>query len=170
MPSIILSIRHIKHADLPALQPLIQRAYRGESAKAGWTHEAHLLDDERVGMDALAAMVDNPNETVLVGFEGDDMIGCVRVAKLDQDRAYLGLLCVDPLLQTSGYGKQLIAAAETTARDVFGAKTIEMTVIDSRIELISFYQRRGYTQVGTCDFPTPVDPPLHMVVLQKALG
>ena len=52
----------------------------------------------------------------------------------------------------------------------FGADRIEMTVIDSRAELIAFYERRGYAHVGMRDFPVVVDPPLHMVVLEKALG
>jgi len=43
-------------------------------------------------------------------------------------------------------------------------------VIDRRAELISFYQRRGYAQVGTRAFPVVVHPPLHMVVLEKPLG
>ena len=33
--------------DVAALHPLIERAYRGDTAKAGWTHEADLLFDDR---------------------------------------------------------------------------------------------------------------------------
>ena len=97
-------------------------------------------------------------------------MGCVRVADTGGGLAYLGLVCVDPLLQAGGYGKQLIAAAEATARRDFAADRIEMTVIDRRVELIAFYERRGYAQVGTRDFPILIDPPLHMVVLEKPLG
>lgn len=155
--------------DLAMLQPLIQRAYRGDDARAGWTHEADLLDGERIGVAELEAMIADPAERLLVGFDGERMVGCVRVANSGGGLAYLGLLCVDPLLQAGGYGKQLIAAAEATAREEFGADRIEMTVIDKRTELIAFYQRRGYAQAGTRDFPVVVDPPLHMVVLEKPL-
>lgn len=165
-----LTVRSAAVADLPALQPLIQRAYRGDDARAGWTHEADLLDGERIGITELEAMIADPAERLLVGFDGDRMVGCVRVANSGNGLAYLGLLCVDPLLQTGGYGKQLIAAAEATAHREFGADRIEMTVIDRRAELIAFYERRGYAQVGTRDFPVVVDPPLHMVVLEKSLG
>lgn len=164
-----LSVRVTRRDDLATLQPLIQRAYRGDDARAGWTHEADLLDGERIGITELEAMIADPAERLLVGFDGDRMIGCVRVANSGGGLAYLGLLCVDPLLQTGGYGKQLIAAAETTAHREFGAERIEMTVIDKRAELIAFYERRGYAQVGTRDFPVVVDPPLHMVVLEKPL-
>lgn len=165
-----LTVRSAIAADLSILQPLIQRAYRGDDARAGWTHEADLLDGERIGIAELEAMIADPAERLLVGFDGDRMVGCVRVADSGGRLAYLGLLCVDPLLQTGGYGKQLIAAAEAVARGDFGADRIEMTVIDKRTELIAFYQRRGYVKVGTRDFPVVVDPPLHMVVLEKPLG
>ena len=165
-----LSVRVARRDDLAMLQPLIQRAYRGDDARAGWTHEADLLDGERIGIDELEAMIADPAERLLVGFDDDRMVGCVRVANSGGGLAYLGLLCVDPLLQTGGYGKQLIAAAEATAHREFAADRIEMTVIDRRAELIAFYERRGYAQVGTRDFPIVVDPPLHMVVLEKPLG
>lgn len=164
-----LTVRLTTKADLPALQPLIQRAYRGDDARAGWTHEADLLDGERIGVAELEAMIADPAERLLVGFDDERMVGCVRVANSGGGLAYLGLLCVDPLLQAGGYGKQLIAAAEATARDEFGADRIEMTVIDRRAELIAFYERRGYAHVGARDFPVLVDPPLHMVVLEKPL-
>jgi len=164
-----LSVRIARRDDLVTLQPLIQRAYRGDDARAGWTHEADLLDGERIGIAELEAMIADSAERLLVGFDGDRMVGCVRVANSGGGLAYLGLLCVDPLLQTGGYGKQLIAAAEATARKEFDADRIEMTVIDRRAELIAFYERRGYAQVGTRDFPVVVDPPLHMVVLEKPL-
>jgi GNAT superfamily N-acetyltransferase len=165
-----LLTRVARRDDLATLQPLIQRAYRGDDARAGWTHEADLLDGERIGVAELEAMIADPAERLLVGLDGEQMVGCVRVANSGGGLAYLGLLCVDPLLQAGGYGKQLIAAAEATAREEFGADRIEMTVIDKRTELIAFYQRRGYAHVGTRDFPVVVDPPLHMVVLEKPLG
>jgi GNAT superfamily N-acetyltransferase len=165
-----LLTRVARRDDLATLQPLIQRAYRGDDARAGWTHEADLLDGERIGVAELEAMIADPAERLLVGLDGEQMVGCVRVANSGGRLAYLGLLCVDPLLQAGGYGKQLIAAAEATAREEFGADRIEMTVIDKRTELIAFYQRRGYAHVGTRDFPVVVDPPLHMVVLEKPLG
>jgi len=152
------------------LQPLIQRAYRGDSARAGWTHEADLLDGERIGVGELATLMADPDERLLVAFEDERMIGCVRVASLGGGRAYLGLLCVDPALQAGGHGKSLIAAAEHSARDTFGANMMEMTVIESRRELIDYYVRRGYTPTGeTRPFPIPLDSPFHMTVLSKSL-
>jgi hypothetical protein len=70
-----------------------------------------------------------------------------------------------------------VAAAERTARDLFGATRMEMTVIVQRAELIAWYQRRGYRPTGeTRPFPA-TDPrfglprrnDLAFVVLEKAL-
>lgn len=165
-----MTIRSAAAADLVMLQPLIQRAYRGDAARAGWTHEADLLDDERIELRDLEALVADPAERILIGFDGERMIGCVRVADQGDGCAYLGLLAVDPLLQAGGYGRQLIAAAESTARDDFGADRIEMTVIEQRGELIDYYVRRGYAPtLERRDFPVALDPPLFMTVLEKAL-
>ncbi len=166
----VLTIRRATVDDLTLLQPLIQRAYRGDSARGGWTHEADLIDDERITMTDLAALVANPHERILVAFYGEAMTGCVRVADLGDGLTYLGLLCVDPTRQTGGIGKALIAAAEQSARAEFGAGRIEMTVIERRVELIGYYRRRGYVQtLERRDFPVALDPPLFLVVLEKRL-
>lgn len=166
------SIHDATAADLATLQPLIQRAYRGATSRQGWTHEADLIPDgERIELAELQAMLADPDERILIGATGDRMIGCVRVARVTGDLAYLGLLCVDPLVQAGGYGKRLMTAAEATARDLFGATRIEMTVIEQRHELIAFYHRRGYARTGERrDFPVLMAPPLFLTVLEKRLS
>lgn len=165
----MLPIRPATPADATLLQPLIQRAYRGEAARAGWTHEADLIEGERIAIDDLAALIADPAERLLLVEEDGAPIGCVRLADLGDGLAYLGLLAVEPAQQAHGIGRALIAAAEATARDTLGAGRIEMTVIDCRAELIAYYGRRGYAVVGTRAFPIPLDPPLSMVVLEKPL-
>jgi GNAT superfamily N-acetyltransferase len=163
------SIRPATAADAPVLQPLIQRAYRGDAARAGWTHEADLIEGERIAVADLAALIVDPAERLLIAEEGGVPIGCVRLADLGGGLAYLGLLAVEPARQAGGVGRALMAAAEQTARDTLGARRIEMTVIDCRTELIAYYRRRGYAAVGTRAFPIDLDPPLSMVVLEKPL-
>ncbi len=167
-----LSIRPAIAADLAPLQALIQRAYRGETSRSGWTHEADLIvEGERIGLDELHAMLADPAERLLVGWAGDRQAGCVRVAQAGGGLAYLGLLCVDPLLQAGGHGKQLIAAAEDVALTQFAATRVEMTVIAQRHELIAFYARRGYVPTGeTRPFPIALDPPLVLTVLERPIA
>ena len=161
---------------LPALHALIERAYRGEEAKAGWTHEADLLGGQRTDLAALTEMLDDPEQRLLVAIEGDATIGCVLVRRCATDRCYLGLLTVEPTRQAAGLGRRLIAAAEAAARDM-GALAMEMTVIERRVELVRWYERCGYRLTGERR-PFPLDDPrfglpktrdLDFVVLERAL-
>lgn len=165
-----LSIRPAAPADLLALHPVIERAYRGETARQGWTHEADLIEGPRTNLATLTAIVEDPAQVLLSAWEGETALGCVNVADRGHGTAYLGLLCIEPLRQAGGLGRQLIAAAEAYARDAFGCTRIEMTVIEERRKLIDYYLRRGYAETGERrDFPIPLDPPLFMTVLAKKL-
>lgn len=165
-----LTIRPATPADLPAIHPVIERAYRGETARQGWTHEADLIEGPRTNLETLTAIVEDPAQVLLGAWEDGTAIGCVNVANRGHGTAYLGLLCIDPLRQAAGLGRQLIAAAEAHARTVFGCTRMEMTVIEERRKLIDYYVRRGYAETGERrDFPIPLDPPLFMTVLAKQL-
>lgn len=164
-------IRPATHADLRDLHALVERAYRGNDARAGWTHEADIIrEGQRTSHDILAATVDDDNERLLAAFDGDRLVGCVQVSDREYGTAYLGLLTVDPPLQAAGLGRTLIEAAEAIAIAAFETHLMEMTVIAERSELIAYYERRGYRQTGELrPFPIAMDPPLTMVVLEKAL-
>lgn len=166
-----IAIRAATSDDVAALHPLIERAYRGDTAKAGWTHEADLLFDDRTSASELASLIADPDRVILLAHRDGALIGCVQVARAGDDLAYLGMLTVEPTLQASGLGRRLLAAAESEAVARFGARRMEMTVIHRRAELIAWYERRGYAPTGETR-PFPVDPPrpeLDFVVLDKAL-
>jgi ribosomal protein S18 acetylase RimI-like enzyme len=157
--------------DVAPLRALVERAYRGDTARQGWTHEADLLDDERTSDDSLAQTIANAAARIILAQCDDTLTGTVTINNLGGGRAYLGMLCVDPDLQAAGLGRALIAQAEQTAREAFGASIMEMTVIDCRPELIAWYQRCGYTLSGeTRPFPAPGEHPFAMVVLERVLG
>ena len=163
-------------ADAPALKNLLEAAYRGDSARQGWNHEADILDDERIGIDELDAMLADPAVTILTARDDGALIGCVAVTRKDDRLGYLGMLCVLPTLQSSGLGRRLLDAAENHGRAI-GLATMEMTVIDSRAELIAWYVRCGYAFTGeTRPFHElrPADaetgPQITFVVLEKRLG
>lgn len=157
-------------ADASALKDLLEAAYRGDSARAGWNHEADILDDERIGRAELDALLADPAVTILTARDGEALIGCVAVTCKDSALGYLGMLCVLPTLQSGGLGRRLLDAAEDHAREL-GLAAMEMTVIDSRDALIAWYERRGYRHTGeTRPFPVLRDPPVTFVVLEKPLG
>jgi ribosomal protein S18 acetylase RimI-like enzyme len=162
--------------DAPALKALLEAAYRGDSARAGWTHEADILDDERVAPGEVEALLADPAVTMLVARDGEKIIGCVAVTRKDARLGYLGMLCVLPNLQSAGLGRRLLDTAEDLARTE-GIAAMEMTVIDSRAELIAWYVRRGYAFTGESrpfHELRPADaetgPQITFVVLEKALG
>ncbi len=164
--------------DLPALKALVESAYRGDAARGGWTHEADLLEGERITADELAAQLANPAMRVLVlEQDGGALVATVSITDLgahspdDKGVAYLGMLAVDPARQAGGLGRTLIADAHDWAARDFAAHTMRMTVISHRRELIAYYIRRGYVDTGrTSPFPVPSVTHLSMVVLEKPIG
>lgn len=157
-------------ADAPALKALLEAAYRGDSARRGWNHEADILDDERIGIEELEALLADPAVTILIARDDETLIGCVAVTRKDSAMGYLGMLCVLPTLQSGGLGRRLLDAAEDHGRAI-GIMRMEMTVIDSRDSLIAWYERRGYASTGERrPFPVLRDPPVNFVVLEKLLG
>lgn len=170
----MITIKAASFDDAPNLKALLESAYRGNTARRGWNHEADILDDERVAPGELEAMLADPAVTMLAARDGAALIGCVAVtcndAKKGLGLSYLGMLSVAPDLQSSGLGRQLLDAAEYHAR-AQGIAAMEMTVIDSRDTLIAWYERRGYARTGeTRPFPVLRDPPITFVVLEKSLA
>lgn len=156
-------------ADAPALKHLLEAAYRGDSARRGWNHEADILDDERVAPGEVERLLADNDVAMLVARGEDAITGCVSVTRKGSGPGYLGMLCVYPDLQSAGLGGRLLEAAEQRARQL-GIAAMEMTVIDSRDALIAWYERRGYARTGeTRPFPVLRDPPITFVVLEKRL-
>lgn len=166
----VIAITIATRADAAALKLLLEAAYRGDSARAGWNHEADILDDERTSREELDALLADPAVTILTARDGERLVGCVAVTRKDDTLAYLGMLCVLPTLQSGGLGRRLLDAAEDLAR-AGDIAAMEMTVIDSRVSLIAWYERRGYRRTGEArPFPVPRDPPITFAVLEKPLG
>jgi ribosomal protein S18 acetylase RimI-like enzyme len=159
--------------DVPAILTLVNSAYRGKTARLGWTHESDIIDgDVRIDEASLTALIRTPGKVVLVYKEDGQLTGCVYLEKQGTD-LYLGMLSVMPGLQDRGIGKLLLAASEKYALDN-GCTTIVMTVISVRLKLIEWYKRRGYIDTGerapfpTSGFGTPLEP-LEFITLKKSI-
>jgi predicted N-acetyltransferase YhbS len=173
----MITTRPATSGDVVALNALIARAYRGDASRVGWTHEADLLDGQRTDVEALSEMISDPDTVILVAFDRETLVGCVLVERQDNESAYLGLLSVEPARQAAGIGRLLVDAAEREAVSRFGARRMKMTVIRQRVDLIPWYERRGYALTGeTAPFPLdderigiPKRRDLEFVVLAKSL-
>lgn len=173
-----MNIRFATIDDITKLHDLVHRAYRGDTARRGWTHEADLLEGQRTDLDALRVILADPEQRILLAEEDGAVWGCVNIAKAAPPRAYLGMLSVDPDRQAGGLGRKLLAAAEDAAVSEFGSTEVEMTVISRRTELVAWYERRGYRLTGE-ERPFPLDDrrfgegrtrELVFVVLAKPIG
>jgi len=162
-------------ADVEQLVPLINSAYRGEASRQGWTTEADLLDGAlRTDVPTLTALMQQEGAMMLKHVEDDGRItGCVFL-QVKPRGLYLGMLTVSPEKQDSGIGKRLMHAAEAVAH---GSKcpAIFMNVISLRLELIAWYERRGYCLTGETK-PMPDDKrfgiprqPLEFAIMEKKL-
>ena len=158
-------------ADTPAIRALIESGYRGDSARQGWTHEADLLEGDRTSEAEIAALIAASDKRTLLAEREGTLFGTVTATDLGSGKSYMGMLCVDPLLQAGGLGRELIARIEALAAEDFGAQTMELTVVDARAELIAYYERRGYARTGEVrPFPLPMYVPFQMVVLERLIA
>lgn len=160
--------------DVPALNQLVNSAYRGDVSKKGWTTEADLLDGIRTDERSLAEMIKKPGPVILkCSTQEGSLVGCVYLEKME-DKLYLGMLSVAPHLQASGIGKALLGEGERYAKGQH-CTAIMMTVITVRHELIDWYIRKGFYVTGERQ-PFPTDPrfgiprqPLEFLVMEKPL-
>ena len=141
--------------DAGRIVTLVNRAYRGDSSRSGWTNEADLFDGPRTDESEVRDLIASDGSMILLCVQGTDIVGSVLLKK-SESTAYLGMLVTDPLLQGAGIGSRLMQAAEAVAREQWGATGVSITVITCRDELVAFYQRRGYRRTGRIA-PVPPD-------------
>ncbi len=159
-------------ADVPELNVLINSAYRGETSKKGWTTEAHLLDGLRIDEETLGSYFDNPRVIILKNTDESGQITGSVYLEIRSPKLYIGMFSVSPLLQGKGVGRDLLIAAETYAKQL-NCHTLTMTVISTRLELISWYERRGFKATGeilpfhgTTKFGVPKQR-IELIVMEK---
>ena len=142
-----LSFRAADPADIDAIVALVESAYRGESGLRGWTTESHLLDGRRTDAADVGELIARPDSRILLAERDGRLLASCHVER-QGDSGYFGMFAVDPTEQGGGLGRQVLAEAERVARDVWGCRSMRMTVIVQRDELIGWYQRRGYRRTG----------------------
>lgn len=123
---------------------LLNLAYRGAD---GWTTESALVKGNRCNENDIVADIESPNKYLLIYKTSNIIQACISVKK-NEDSAYIGSFAVRPKLQNSGVGKMVLNLAEQFAMAKFQPRQFIMIVLSSRIELIEFYERRGYQRNG----------------------
>ena len=170
----MIKISEASIGDVTQICALVNSAYRGETSRKGWTTEADFLGGIRVDEETLLEYFQEDESTILKCTNDKQQIkGCVYLKK-KQEHLYLGMLTVSPELQGKGVGKMLLLAAEEKAKQL-GCKSIVMTVITKRHELIDWYKRHGYYETGQKQ-PFPIGEkfgkpkmPLEFLILEKTI-
>lgn len=172
-----IQFRKATLADVDQIVSLVNTAYRGDSGKIGWTTEAGLLAGIRTDAERISQTINLKNQVILVAEEEGKIEGCVHLTMKNETTAYLGMLTVNVHRQAAGLGRRLLQESERFVRTVWEMKTVEMTVITVRKELIEWYQRRGYTVTNERrpfprdeKFGIPLQGELEFVVLEKQLS
>lgn len=169
-----LTFRYATPADARNVRALIERAYRGQEASRGWTHEAGLLELPRTRDGEIEEIIADPNKFFVMAEDAGELVSCAAVSR-EGENAYFGMFAVRPDRQAGGIGRAVLSACEQSAREKLNASAMVMTVINLREELIAYYERRGYARTGeTKPFPFEVVPgekrrDFHLVWLSKAL-
>ncbi|KAJ4364380.1 hypothetical protein N0V83_008973 [Neocucurbitaria cava] len=140
--------------DAIPLERLINTAFRNDT-----TTQVYLsTDHERIGVtsvESIKARIDQPDFTVYVATNlAGELLAHGSVRKLDESIAWFGMLAVDVIFQHRGLGSQMLAYAEDFARRELGCTRMELNAVNTRVDLIAWYQRKGYREIGvTTPFP-----------------
>jgi len=154
-----MQTRVAEGSDVEAITTVINAAFKRA--------ESFFIERDRIDYDAVRRFMQCGQFLLLEDDRG--LAGCVYVEKRG-DRAYTGLLAVDPSRQKAGLGSQLMIAAEDHARES-GSRFMDIRIVSLRRELPEFYFRRGYTPTGTEPFTAGLKTkiPCHFINMSKPL-
>lgn len=142
---------------------LVNKAYRPDDNSRGWTHESDLVTGDRTSPEQVIQQI-STGSTVLIAVRNHEIVACVQLTP-DAADCWIGMLATLPSAQNSGMGKKMLMAAEAYAIKCFNPQRLMMSVLSSRMELLSFYQRRGYQLTGKTT-AYPIDAGVGILLLQ----
>jgi N-acetylglutamate synthase-like GNAT family acetyltransferase len=145
-------------SDAPAITALINAAF---------VVERFFLERERITLEEVRGRFSTGQFLLLQ--DSESIAGCVYLEPRGE-RAYLGLLSVDPTRQKQGLSRRLMEAAEDHCRSN-GRRFIDLTVVNLREELPGYYRHLGYVECGTSPFTAgvPTTRPCHLINMTKEL-
>ena len=154
-----MKLRLAATEDTEAITALINAAFRNA--------EGFLFDRDRIDCDLVRSLLEKGK--FVVADDNGTLAGCVYI-ELRGERAYLGLLSVDPQRQKTGLGSTLMNEAERCCAAA-GCKFMDLQIVNLRRELPSFYRNRGYVETGTAPLTLGLNPkiPCHFVTMSKPL-
>jgi GNAT superfamily N-acetyltransferase len=152
----MIAIRPAAIAEAASIARVINAAFRPA--------EEFCVESDRISVDAVRDLFAKG-----VFLTAGDCTGAVYV-ELRGERAYFGMLSVDPAHQGNGIGSALVAAAEDYAR-THGCRFMDICVASPRTELPPRYRKLGYVESGAEPWPGGIltKLPCHLLCMQKVL-
>ena len=134
---------------------------------AAFQVERFFIDSDRINVAKVRSMMGTG--AFLFTESANALVACVYV-EIRGERAYFGLLAVDPARQGEGLGRSMMMEAEEYARRA-GCTFADLRIVNIRAELPPFYRGLGYVETGTEPFAADAEPnqPCHFVVMSKEL-
>lgn len=143
-----ISIRDAVISDVQPIHNLIEKTYRGESAKAGWTFESDLIDGARLQDGEILECLQDSNQKFFVAIDENQTICGVICVFRDKDWVEFGKFSVEPAMQGRGIGKLLIQKVGDFIKKEWGTSILKLMVLTKRKELVEFYERLGFVPTG----------------------
>ena len=110
-----------------------------------------------------AADLVHPRGVFIVGFAGDDPVGCVALKGTPHGYAEIKRMWLDPAQRGSGLARRLIERAELVAREL-GITLLRLDTNSALTDAIAIYRHWGWTEI-----PRFNDDPYAEVFFEKAL-
>jgi predicted N-acetyltransferase YhbS len=158
-------IEFAKPEDTAAVTRIVNAAY--DAGEAGIWREGW----KRSGLESIEALITRGE--IAVARENGAVIGSVRVLRLDEDTAELGMLSVAPEAFGTGTGRALLTFAEQFYDTDF--MQLELLVPrgaphPDKLRLHAWYSRLGYREISRRDFDEPLlVGPADLVTYRKSL-
>jgi GNAT superfamily N-acetyltransferase len=158
-------IEFAKPDDAVAVEQIVNAAYDAGEVGIwvdGW---------KRIGLESVEALI--ARGEIAVARNGDEVIGSVRVLRLDERTAELGMLSVAPGALGTGTGRALLTFAE----QVYGTEFMQLELLVPRgaphpdkVRLHAWYSRLGYREISRRNFGEALlAGPADLVTYRKSL-
>ncbi len=147
-----VTVRPAGRADVPLLTDVIRQAYQVVADRFHLTRDNCPKHPSNCTRDWIAADMDRGVMYYVAVTGADHVLGCAAIEQASAHECYLERLAVWPRHQRQGIGRLLAAhvVAEAGRR---GARLVGIGIIDAQHELKAWYEKMGFAETHTRDFP-----------------
>lgn len=153
-----LRLKPAEPAQATGIAALVNAAFRSEPSGQTWLTDDQYKRTDMVSIKNVQEILNSPSKTIVVGTLATTS-ELVPVCVLEDrrthpkttdapDKAWLANLAINPSYHRHGYGVTTLKRAEAFAREMWGAKRLELCIANTRVELRAWYEKNGYRTTG----------------------